>query len=138
MINDSLIEKLIKESRAFRDSENAGMLHISKVIAIIHRHYNGKPAIEGKPIELQTRDELLAYIRNHNEDKLDMVKKPVAHSDEVVELVKDMSIAHRMSLTPFCDSSDWDDRFEYLYKKAIDVLSENAWIPYTSLPILPK
>lgn len=82
MTNDSLIEKLIKESRAFRDSENAGMLHISKVIAIIRRHFNGKPAIEGKPLELQTRDELLAYIRNHTEDKLDMVKTPVVHSDE--------------------------------------------------------
>ena len=29
------------------------------------RHYEGRPAVEGKPLELQTRDELLACIRQH-------------------------------------------------------------------------
>lgn len=33
-------------------------------IAIIHRHYEGRPAVDGKPLELMTRDELLAaYIK---------------------------------------------------------------------------
>ena len=40
-------------------------------------HYEGRPAVGCKPLEIQTRDELLAYIRrmqaNHREGLLDMV-----------------------------------------------------------------
>jgi hypothetical protein len=37
--------------------------------SVVRRYYEGRPAVEGKPLELQTRDELLAYIRKMKADK---------------------------------------------------------------------
>jgi hypothetical protein len=37
------------------------------VIELVERHMNGRPAVAGKPLELQSRDELLAYIRRYAE-----------------------------------------------------------------------
>lgn len=34
-------------------------------LAIVRRHHEGRAAVAGKPLELMTRDELLAYIQGH-------------------------------------------------------------------------
>lgn len=36
---------------------------LNEVIVLIRRHFEGKPAVAGKPLEIMTRDELLNYIR---------------------------------------------------------------------------
>ncbi len=67
MSSDSLIE--ILEYRRTNSAHshpyygagyNDGLMD---AIDIIRHHYEGRPAVEGKPLELMTRDELLNYIR---------------------------------------------------------------------------
>lgn len=63
MNSDSLIEELETSLRPEAIAGGNPAMLLDRVILIIRRHYNGKSAIEGKPLELQTRDELLAHIR---------------------------------------------------------------------------
>lgn len=61
---DGLIEKL--EAVAFDDmvaAEDRPILKLEEAIAIIHRFFNGRPAVPGKALEMMTRDELLAHVR---------------------------------------------------------------------------
>ena len=44
-------------------NRNHGVLPTGEAIAIFRRHYEGRPAVDEKPLELMTRDELLAYVR---------------------------------------------------------------------------
>lgn len=40
---------------------------IGDYLAAVQRHHNGRTAVPGKPLELQTRDELMAYIKEQDE-----------------------------------------------------------------------
>lgn len=66
MTTDSLIQEL--ESQKFAHGEDLKPYNdaVSDCIAIVRRYYEGKPAIPGKPVELQTRLELLAHVRSLN------------------------------------------------------------------------
>jgi hypothetical protein len=43
-------------------------------------------------------------------------------SDERIELLKEMTIAHAMSHEPFCDAGYWKDEFERLCRLALSAI----------------
>lgn len=45
-------------------------------------------------------------------------------ADTLLERIKDMKIAHRMSHEPFCDSSYWQDEFEKEAEAALGAYRE--------------
>jgi hypothetical protein len=64
---DELIKALHEQRQpdakpdSYEQGRNDGL---TAAIAIVRRHTEGRPAVEGKPLELMTRDELLSYIRH--------------------------------------------------------------------------
>ena len=48
--------------------------------AIVRRHVEGRPAVSGKPLEIQSRDELLAYIRQRQAEQPQDVIERVARA----------------------------------------------------------
>jgi hypothetical protein len=57
-------DELIKAIEALPSVNSSGLVYRPDVVAAIRRHTAGRPAVEGKPLELMTRDELLSYIRH--------------------------------------------------------------------------
>lgn len=88
MIN-SLIDLLyeLRPKDNYRGGAKSGyMLGVRDAIAIVRRHYEGRPAVAGKPLEIQTRDELLAYIRQ---------QQPEDQEDIVIRLLNDQKFINR-------------------------------------------
>jgi hypothetical protein len=62
---DELIKAI--EAAAFNptyDDRMGKFVPLDKAITIFRLHTEGRPAVEGKPLELMTRDELLSYIQH--------------------------------------------------------------------------
>jgi hypothetical protein len=79
-----LIDKIEAEKTRAPDNEgDQGYNHgIDSAIAIIRRHYEGRPAVEGKPLELMSRDELLAHIRQHTAARVDTIEQLITSQDQ--------------------------------------------------------
>ncbi len=65
MTNGSLIDLILPHLNCPTGDCSLCRDRAAAIIAIVRRHYEGRPAVEGKPLELMTRDELLAYIKQH-------------------------------------------------------------------------
>jgi hypothetical protein len=69
------------------------------------RWLNGRPAVEGKPLELQTRDELLSYVRKFQAD-------PPQDMAEMLKIIGDLVAPLEMVITKNMDGmKDWEKTF---------------------------
>lgn len=82
---------------------------IQAAITIVRQHFEGRTAVPGKPLELMTRDELLAYIREAERsspifsDPKEAIAWLKAHSDSPPDIVMGDESVERVSeaLKPF-------------------------------------
>lgn len=55
-----------------------------------------------------------------------MKAKGETMSESLLNLIRDMGIAHYMSHESFCDTSHWNDEFQEKYNRAIDIIRQHT------------
>ncbi len=92
-VSDSTLIEKLKEAYDNPRGDIMWRAGLARAMGIVKLHYEGRPAVEGKPLELQTRDELLAYIRQHQaEPSQDEVERVAiaCFADEVILCAADV------------------------------------------------